>query len=163
MSSTPSLTVGVATSSQGWGECLPYFAASDGQHILSVYVHYAPRFLVEGTWAEQRDALYRSVIDTLTTQAPGIAGLVLEREVITPEDLETQWGFSGGHIFHGDLAWPWANPRSLMDTPAHRWGVQTVVPNVVIAGAGAQRGGGVSGIGGHNAAMAVLDTIAGRL
>ena len=84
-------------------------------------------------------------------------------EAFAPQDLESTLAMPGGHIYHGDLAWPWANPRSMLDTPAQRWGVQTVVPNVVICGAGAQRGGAISGIGGHNAAMAVLDTRDGRL
>jgi phytoene dehydrogenase-like protein len=58
----------------------------------------------------------------------------------------------GGHIFHGDLAWPWAET----DEEAGTWGVETDLPNVVICGSGARRGGGVSGIGGHNAAHAIL-------
>jgi phytoene dehydrogenase-like protein len=71
-------------------------------------------------------------------------------EARTPLDLEAELGMPGGHIFHGDLAWPFA-----MDEPG-RWGVETDVANLFVCGAGAQRGGGVSGIGGHNAAMAVL-------
>jgi phytoene dehydrogenase-like protein len=57
----------------------------------------------------------------------------------------------GGNIFHGDLSWPWS------DEDAGRWGVETAHPRTVICGAAARRGGGVSCIGGHNAAMAVLD------
>jgi phytoene dehydrogenase-like protein len=58
----------------------------------------------------------------------------------------------GGHIFHGDLTWPWVEGDD-----ADRWGVATDVANLFVCGAGARRGGGVSGIGGHNAAMAVLE------
>ncbi|MCS7476240.1 FAD-dependent oxidoreductase, partial [Umezawaea endophytica] len=61
-------------------------------------------------------------------------------------------GLPRGNIFHGDLAWPFAE-----DGEAGGWGVETDVANVFVCGAGARRGGGVSGIGGHNAAMAVLD------
>ena len=57
----------------------------------------------------------------------------------------------GGHIFHRDLAWPSTRSR---DTG--RWGVETRHAHVLLCGAGAVRGGGVSGVGGHNAAMAVL-------
>jgi len=64
----------------------------------------------------------------------------------------------GGHIFHGDLDWPWAPNRSRLDTPAQRWGVQTELPSVLLCGSGARRGGAVSGIGGHNAAHAVLES-----
>jgi len=76
-------------------------------------------------------------------------------EAIGPCELEATLGMPGGHIFHGDLDWPWSQG----DDGPHRpgaWGVETDVPNLVVCGAGARRGGGVSGIGGHNAAMAVL-------
>lgn len=65
----------------------------------------------------------------------------------------------GGHIFHGDLAWPWAPETAMLDTPAARWGVETGRKAVLLCGAGAQRGGAVSGLGGHNAAHAVLEVI----
>ncbi|HEX5406065.1 MAG TPA: FAD-dependent oxidoreductase, partial [Pseudonocardiaceae bacterium] len=79
-----------------------------------------------------------------------------------PQDIDEALAMPGGHIFHGDLSWPWAPNRARLDTPAQRWGVATEVPNVVLCGAGARRGGAVSGIGGHNAAQAVLEAIAGR-
>ena len=62
----------------------------------------------------------------------------------------------GGHPFHGDLDWPWAPNRALLDTPARQWGVASDVGSVLVCGAGARRGGGVTGIAGHNAAQAVL-------
>jgi phytoene dehydrogenase-like protein len=58
----------------------------------------------------------------------------------------------GGHIFHRDLAWPFAEHEDEVG----RWGVETDLPGVLLCGAGARRGGGVSGIPGRNAAMAVL-------
>jgi phytoene dehydrogenase-like protein len=126
--------------------------APDGQHILSVYVHYAPRFLAEGTWAEQRDALYRSVIDTLTAHAPGIAGLVLEREVITPEDLETQWGFSGGHIFHGEETLDqWWVSRPALGASQY----EAPLGGLYFASAGTHPGGGLTGQSGLNAARVI--------
>jgi phytoene dehydrogenase-like protein len=70
-------------------------------------------------------------------------------EARTPLDLEDELAMPGGHIFHGDLAWPFTEEGG-------GWGVETDVPNVLLCGAGARRGGGVSGIGGHNAAHAVL-------
>ena len=73
-------------------------------------------------------------------------------EAHTPVELEAELGLPGGHIFHGDLAWPWAEQPDEVG----RWGVETVRPSVWICGSGARRGGGVSGIGGHNAAMALL-------
>ena len=73
-----------------------------------------------------------------------------------PQDVERDLAMPGGHIFHGDLDWPWAPNRALLDTPAQRWGVQTDLDVVLLCGAGARRGGAVSGLGGHNAAQAVL-------
>jgi phytoene dehydrogenase-like protein len=65
----------------------------------------------------------------------------------------------GGHIFHGDLAWPWASNRESLATPAQRWGVGTEWEQVLLCGSGARRGGAVSGLGGHNAAQAVLEEL----
>ncbi len=62
----------------------------------------------------------------------------------------------GGHIFHRDLSWPYAERADQVG----KWGVETGIDNVLICGAGARRGGGVSGIPGHNAARAVLDRVA---
>jgi phytoene dehydrogenase-like protein len=73
-------------------------------------------------------------------------------EAKTPADLEEELSLPGGHIFHGDLAWPFAEDSD----EAGSWGAETRHPRVLICGAGARRGGGVSGIGGHNAAMAIL-------
>ncbi|WP_431898765.1 phytoene desaturase family protein [Nonomuraea sp. bgisy101] len=69
-------------------------------------------------------------------------------EAKTPHDLETEAGLPGGHIFHRDLTWPYGETGT--------WGVETENPRILLCGAGARRGGGVSGIPGHNAAMAVL-------
>ncbi|NYD42667.1 FAD-dependent oxidoreductase [Nocardioides panaciterrulae] len=77
-------------------------------------------------------------------------------EAKIPQDVERDLAMPGGHIFHGDLEWPWAANRARLDTPAQQWGVQTESPSVLLCGSGARRGGAVSGIGGHNAAQAVL-------
>ena len=77
-------------------------------------------------------------------------------EVKSPLDIEEELGMPGGHIFHGDLQWPWLAESTPIDDPAAAWGVATSIRNVLLCGAGARRGGAVSGIGGHNAAMALL-------
>ncbi|MER5324064.1 phytoene desaturase family protein [Streptosporangium roseum] len=69
-------------------------------------------------------------------------------EAKTPVDLENEAGLPGGHIFHRDLSWPFGEPGT--------WGVETAFERILLCGAGARRGGGVSGIPGHNAAMALL-------
>ena len=72
--------------------------------------------------------------------------------MLTPADLELGLRMPRGNIFHGDLAWPFADDPD----DVGRWGVETDDPAILVCGAGARRGGGVSGIPGHNAAMAVL-------
>jgi phytoene dehydrogenase-like protein len=78
-------------------------------------------------------------------------------ETKTTLDLEHALRMPGGNIFHGPLSWPFAEDDAPRLTPAERWGVATAHPRILLCGAGAQRGGGVSGLGGHNAAMAVLE------
>nr|WP_323746607.1 NAD(P)/FAD-dependent oxidoreductase [Catenulispora pinisilvae] len=77
-------------------------------------------------------------------------------EAKTTEDLQDELAMPGGHIFHRDLSWPYAERADQVG----KWGVETGIDNVLICGAGARRGGGVSGIPGHNAARAVLDRVA---
>ena len=78
-------------------------------------------------------------------------------ETKTTRDLEHSLAMPGGNIFHGPLSWPFAASSDELGTAAERWGVATAHPRILLCGAGAQRGGGVSGLGGHNAAMAVLE------
>jgi phytoene dehydrogenase-like protein len=78
-------------------------------------------------------------------------------ETKTTLDLEHALAMPGGNIFHGPLAWPFVEDGADLATPAERWGVATEHPRILICGSGAQRGGAVSGLGGHNAAMAVLE------
>jgi phytoene dehydrogenase-like protein len=78
-------------------------------------------------------------------------------EAKIPQDIEADLGMPGGHIFHGDLAWPWVPDTAVGETPAARWGVATSRDDILLCGSGAQRGGAVSSLGGHNAAHAVLE------
>jgi len=110
----------------------------------------------DGARARALAATLRSIDSAL---AEPLAGCLLPDangqpclEVMTPADLAAGTGLPGGHIWHTDLAWPFAED----DADVGRWGVETAHPRVLICGAGARRGGGVSGIGGHNAAMAIL-------
>ncbi|MET0695700.1 MAG: NAD(P)/FAD-dependent oxidoreductase [Propionibacteriaceae bacterium] len=79
-------------------------------------------------------------------------------EVMTPLDIEAELGMPGGHIFHGDLDWPWLADDAVVESPAQRWGVATDLPGVLLCGSGSIRGGAVSGLGGHSAAQAVLES-----
>jgi phytoene dehydrogenase-like protein len=80
-------------------------------------------------------------------------------EARTTADLEDSLGMVAGDIFHGPLDWPWAGDDEPLDSPAQRWGVVTAHPRVLVCGSGARRGGAVSGLGGHNAAMAALELL----
>ena len=96
--------------------------------------------------------LAEPIADVLMTDAHGRPCI----EAKTTVDLETSLGLTGGNIFHGALEWPFAADDDPLDTPARQWGVATAHDRILLCGSGARRGGAVSGIGGHNAAMAVL-------
>jgi phytoene dehydrogenase-like protein len=104
-------------------------------------------------------AKYRAVAATLrslnSVLAEPIEECLIGLESLTPPELEAELAMPGGHIFHRDLAWPFAESQDQEDVG--RWGVETAHANVWVCGAGARRGGGVSGIPGHNAARALLD------
>ncbi|MFJ2091205.1 phytoene desaturase family protein [Streptomyces sp. NPDC087901] len=102
--------------------------------------------LLKATLAELDAHLEEPLADCLALDADGAPCI----EAKTPLDLEQDLRLPGGHIFHRDLAFPYATPET------GRWGVETAHANVLLCGAGAVRGGGVSGVPGHNAAMAAL-------
>ncbi len=108
----------------------------------------AKRDAVAATLASVDSVLAEPLEDCLYRDAHGEPCL----EAVTPVELEAQLGMPGGHIFHRDLSWPFAESEE----DVGRWGVETEHPNVWVCGAGARRGGAVSGIPGHNAARAVL-------
>jgi phytoene dehydrogenase-like protein len=83
-------------------------------------------------------------------------------ETKTTKDLEDALGLPGGNIFHEPLKWPFAEDDEPLETAAQRWGVATENDNILLCGSGARRGGAVSGIGGHNAAAAVIEDLLGR-
>ncbi|WP_353815248.1 phytoene desaturase family protein [Agromyces sp. SYSU T00266] len=143
----------------------PELAASDAQ-TLTVFGLHVPDRLVDAHGNDElrerlRDAVLASldsvlaepIADVIATDAAGRPCI----EVKTTRDLEQALNMPGGNIFHGPLSWPWTEPDAEPATPAERWGVATAHPRVLMCGSGAVRGGAVSGIGGHNAAMAVLE------
>ena len=108
--------------------------------------------LTDAVLASLNSVLAEPVQDVLLTDSHGRPGV----ETKTTVDLEESLGLTAGNIFHGALAWPFAEDGDPLDTPARRWGVATAHERILLCGSGARRGGAVSGIGGHNAAMAVL-------
>ena len=103
---------------------------------------------LEATLASLDSVLAEPVRDCVWRDPEGRACI----EARTPLDLEVELGLPGGNIFHRDLTWPFAETEAEVGT----WGVETDDPRLIVCGAGARRGGGVSGIPGRNAAMAVL-------
>ncbi|MFI9813542.1 phytoene desaturase family protein [Saccharothrix variisporea] len=130
-----------------------------GRHTLTLFGLHTPASLFTDPGTRDQlvarylkalnEHLEEPVEDCLARDAEGKPCL----EARSPLDLEAELGLPGGNIFHGDLAWPFAETEDEVG----RWGVETDVANLFVCGAGARRGGGVSGIGGHNAAMAVLE------
>jgi phytoene dehydrogenase-like protein len=135
----------------------------DGTHTLTYFGLHTPASLFAADAGAKELAVRRAIasldehlveplIDCVARDSEGRPCI----EAKTPEDIERDLAMPGGHIFHGHLEWPWAPHRARMDTPAQQWGVQTGIDAVLLCGSGARRGGAVSGIGGQNAAQAVL-------
>ena len=135
-----------------------------GAHTLTLFGLHMPARLFSGA---DPDAARRRAVDATIASVDSVLAEPLEDclwldpdgrpclEALTPPELESELAMPGGHIFHRDLSWPFAET----DEEVGRWGVETRHANVWLCGAGARRGGGVSGIPGHNAAMAVLGAV----
>jgi phytoene dehydrogenase-like protein len=124
-----------------------------GGHILTVNAQFAPYKLREGNWDTQGQAFADVVLDTLETVAPGIRGLIVHCQVVTPLDLERDYGLTEGSIHHGQMGLE----QMLVMRPIPGWSrYETPVRNLYLCGAGAHPGGGVTGAPGYNAARAVL-------
>lgn len=141
--------------------------AAPGTHTLTYFGLHTPATLFEGPDREARkqQAVERALAELDRHLVDPIASCVATDasgrpciEAKIPQEVEADLAMPGGHIFHGDLEWPWAPARAALDTPAARWGVQTDHDRVLLCGSGARRGGAVSGLGGHNAAQAVLES-----
>ncbi|HEX5015854.1 MAG TPA: NAD(P)/FAD-dependent oxidoreductase [Candidatus Limnocylindrales bacterium] len=129
--------------------------AAPGTHVMSVIAQYTPYKLRDGSWDDEgrHDAVADAVVAQLDALAPGLAGLVREREVLTPLDLEREYGLSGGHPLHGepglDQFFLW---RPFLGHARYRLPIE----GLYLAGSGAHPGGGVTGQPGQNAAREIL-------
>ncbi|HEV3173899.1 MAG TPA: NAD(P)/FAD-dependent oxidoreductase [Actinocrinis sp.] len=133
-------------------------AAAAGMHTLTLFGLHTPARLYDKP--EARDEAVRLALaglnrylaepieDCLVRDANGEPCL----EARSPLDVERELAMPGGHIFHGDLDWPWA----VSDQEVGKWGTETDVSNVMLCGSGARRGGAVSGVPGRAAALAIL-------
>ena len=126
--------------------------APGGKHVLSAQVQFAPYRLKGGSWADRREALGRAVLETLDVYAPGLPRLVEGMQVITPQDLETIYGLTEGHIFHGELALDQLfTMRPVLDWARYR----TPIRGLYLCGSGTHPGNGLTGACGANAAREI--------
>ena len=136
-----------------------------GFHTLTIFGLHTPAALfdhdhdavrgqaLQAALASVQSALAEPLEDCIARDANGDLCI----EVMSPQDVERETRLPGGQIFQGDLSWPWLAEGEVPRTAAERWGVATEHPSILLCGSGARRGGAVSGLGGHNAAMAVLE------
>ena len=129
--------------------------APPGKHVLSAFVQYAPYRIKEGpqAWPGQREAFGDAVVDTLAEYCPGLKDSILYRQVLTPWDLEQEFGLTEGNIFHGELGLQ----QLAFLRPAAGWAhYRTPVRRLWICGSGTHPGGGVMGAPGELAARSLL-------
>jgi phytoene dehydrogenase-like protein len=127
--------------------------APNGAHVLSAYVQFAPYDLRGRRWDDEREGLAKAATDTLERYAPGLRALIVARQVITPADLERDYGFSGGHIFHGELALD----QLLEMRPLLGWGrYRSPIRHLYLCSSGTHPGTGLTGGSGANAAREIL-------
>ena len=127
--------------------------APPGKHVLSAYVQYAPYRLKDGNWSVRRRELGDVVVRTLAEYAPNLPGALEGMQVITPEDLEMEYGFTGGHVFHGELALDQIfTMRPVLDWARYK----TPVRGLFLCGNGTHPGNGLTGASGANAAKEII-------
>jgi phytoene dehydrogenase-like protein len=132
--------------------------APPGKHILSCFVQYAPYKLREGTWDEKREAFGDTVIDTIAQYAPNIRKLILHRQVLTPLDLEREWGLTEGNIFQGELSLE----QLFFLRPVPGWArYRTPLRGLYMCGSCTHPGGGIMGANGRLAALEILKDVDG--
>jgi phytoene dehydrogenase-like protein len=127
--------------------------APAGRHVMSVHVQYTPATLREGDWSARRDEVGDRVLERLEEYAPGITGLVVGRQVLTPYDLEKTYGLTGGHPFHGEHSLD----QLFATRPLLGWArYRSTIPGLYLCSAATHPGGGVTGGPGANAAREII-------
>ena len=127
--------------------------APPGKHVMSCFVQYAPYHLKDGDWDSRREALGDAVIDAIAEFAPNIRERIIHRQVLTPLDLEREFGLSEGNIFQGELSLE----QLFFLRPAPGWAqYRTPIRNLYMCGSATHPGGGIMAAPGRNAATIVL-------
>jgi phytoene dehydrogenase-like protein len=127
--------------------------APQGRHIMGIFLQYAPYTLRDTTWDIEREPYAERILDVIEEYCPNIRSIVVERQTLTPLDLERRFGITGGNIFHGEMSLD----QMFVLRPVAGWAkYRTPVNGLFLCGSGAHPGGGVMGAPGHNAARAIL-------
>jgi phytoene dehydrogenase-like protein len=127
--------------------------APPGKHVMSCFVQYAPYKLKEGTWDEKREPFGDTVINTVAEYAPNLKDIIIGRQVVTPLDLEREWGLTEGNIFQGELSLE----QLFFLRPVPGWAqYRTPIKNLYMCGSATHPGGGIMGAPGRLAAMQIL-------
>jgi phytoene dehydrogenase-like protein len=127
--------------------------APEGKHVLSIYVQFAPYHLKDGDWPARREEFADTVIKTLSIYAPNLSELIIQRQTITPLDLEQTFNLTGGHPLHGEMSLD----QFFTFRPIIGWAqYRTPIRGLYLCGAGTHPGGGVTGASGANASREIL-------
>ncbi|MCS6911935.1 MAG: NAD(P)/FAD-dependent oxidoreductase [Myxococcales bacterium] len=127
--------------------------APPGKHVMSCFVQYAPYHLREGNWDDLREEFGDTVIETLSEYMPNLREIILHRQVLTPLDLEREFGLSEGNIFHGELSLE----QLFFLRPVPGWAqYRTPLRGLYMCGSATHPGGGIMGAPGRNAALCLL-------
>ena len=127
--------------------------APPGKHVLSCFVQYAPYKLAEGTWDDQREAFGDNVINTIAEYAPNIKDIIIGRQILTPLDLEREFGLTQGNIFQGELSLE----QLFFLRPVAGWAYyRTPIRNLYMCGSATHPGGGIMGANGRIASQVIL-------
>jgi len=128
--------------------------APPGKHVMSCFVQYAPYKLAEGTWDDQqREAFGDNVIDTISEHIPNIKKIIVGRQVLTPLDLEREFGLTQGNIFQGELSLE----QLFFLRPVPGWAYyKTPVENLYMCGSATHPGGGIMAAPGRIASQVIL-------
>jgi phytoene dehydrogenase-like protein len=127
--------------------------APPGKHVMSIMGQHAPYTLRGRTWAEARDELYRTTIETIELFAPGFEECLEHVQLLTPLDFEQIFDLPRGHVHHGELS----ADQIFFRRPVRKFGDhRTPIRGLYQCGASTHPGGGVTGVPGHNAATVIL-------
>jgi phytoene dehydrogenase-like protein len=132
--------------------------APEGLHTMTLGVQQLPSELIGTTWAAEKEKWADLVLEDLFAYAPNLRHHILDRVIITPDDLDNEYLITDGNIFHGSMMLDQLfGARPIPELANYR----TPVRNYYLCGSGTHPGGGVMGANGHNAAKAALDDAAG--